>query len=158
MHQIKAGMLPKLLKPTGLTSSAIGTGYGSRIGSCHVKRLPTFLKNLFKSLLGVSTIVSEHWVEKYSNGLKQEVFPMISPPFFHGEGFLFQETTEVVCNKLHFILFGIDILMDDTREVVMYPKGHRILSLNIGLVIDEDLWAAEEVSKFGHQATLFCLK
>ncbi|GLJ49185.1 hypothetical protein SUGI_1037890 [Cryptomeria japonica] len=68
------------------------------------------------------------------------------------------KTTEVVCNKLHFILFGIDILMDDTREVVMYPKGHRILSLNIGLVIDEDLWAAEEVSKFGHQATLFCLK
>ncbi|XP_057842888.2 uncharacterized protein LOC131052279 isoform X1 [Cryptomeria japonica] len=127
--------------------------------SCHVKGLPTFLTNLFKSGLGVSTIGSEqHWMQQYSDGLKQEVFPVILPPCFHAEGFLFEEAAEVVYRKLHVILFGLDILMDDSREVVLYPKGHQILSSDIGLVIAEDLWAAQEVSKFGHQATLFCWK
>lgn len=71
----------------------------------------------------------------------------------------FEQAAEVVYRKLHVILFGLDILMDDTREVVLYPKGHQISSSDIGLVIAEDLWAAEEVSKFGHQVTfLSCSK
>lgn len=126
--------------------------------SCHVKGLPTFLTNLFKSGLDVSTTGSEHWVQQYSDGLKQGVFPVILPPCFHAEGFLFEEAAELVYRKFHVILFGLDILMDDTREIVLYPKGHQISSSDIGLVIAEDLWAAEEVSKFGRQATLFCWK
>ena len=64
----------------------------------------------------------------------------------------------MVYKKFHVILFGLDILMDDTREIVMYPKGHQISSFDIGLVIVEDLWDVEEVSKFGCQATLLCQK
>ncbi|GLJ07331.1 hypothetical protein SUGI_0064550 [Cryptomeria japonica] len=123
--------------------------------SCHIKGLPTFLTNLFKSGLVVSssTIGSEHWVQQYAAGRKQEVFPVILPSCFHTEELLFEEAAEIVYRKLHVILFGLDILIDDTREIVLYPKGHQILSSDIGLVIAEDLWAAEEVSKFGHQAS-----
>ncbi|KAH9312112.1 hypothetical protein KI387_027147, partial [Taxus chinensis] len=127
--------------------------------SCHVKGLPTFLTNLFKSGLAVSTTGSEHWVQQYSDGRKQEVFPVIFPPCFHIEGFLFEEAAEVVYRKFHIILFGLDILMEDmTREVVLYPKGHQISSSDVGLVIAENLWAAEEVSKFGHQPSFLCWK
>lgn len=125
--------------------------------SFHVKGLPTFLTNLFKSGLAVSSLGSERWMQQYSSGLKQEVFPVILPSCFHTEGFLFEEVAEVVYRKHRVILFGLDILMEDmSRDVVLYPKGRQISSSDVGLVIAEDLWAAEEVSKFGKEVPFLC--
>lgn len=120
--------------------------------SCHIKGLPTFLTNLFKSGLAVSSLGSERWMQQYSSGLKQEVFPVILPSCFYKEGFLFEEVAEVVYRKHQVILFGLDILMEDmSRDVVLYPRGRQISSSDVGLVIAEDLWAAEKVSKIDRE-------
>lgn len=125
--------------------------------SCHVKGLPTFLTNLFKSGLAVSSLGSERWMQQYSSGLKQEVFPVILPSCFYTEGFLFEEVAEVIYRKHQVILFGLDILKEDmSRDIVLYPRGRQISSSDVGLVIAEDLWAAEEVSKFGRQVSFLC--
>eukprot|EP01018_Ginkgo_biloba_P025839 Gb_05212 [translate_table: standard] len=127
--------------------------------SCHVKGLTTFLINLFKSGLVISTVGAERWMQQYSYGLKHEIFPVILPPCFHVEEMLFEEVAEVIYRKLHVILFGLDIMLENmSREVVLYPKGRQISSSDVGLVIAEDLSAAEEVSKFGRQVPCFCWK
>lgn len=96
-------------------------------------------------------------MQQYSSGLKQEVFPVILPSCFYTEGFLFEEVAEVIYRKHQVILFGLDILKEDmSRDIVLYPRGRQISSSDVGLVIAEDLWAAEEVSKFGRQVSFLC--
>lgn len=42
--------------------------------SCHVKGLPTFLSNLFKSGLAISSLGSEHWIHQYCGRFDSEIY------------------------------------------------------------------------------------
>ncbi|KAJ7570310.1 hypothetical protein O6H91_01G114400 [Diphasiastrum complanatum] len=117
--------------------------------SCQINGLSTFVINLFRSGLVLRKRVRARWMMQYYDGLKQEVFPVIFPSWFHIQKLRFEQAAEILYVKFHVLLFGLDSTMDDmSRGVLLYPRGHKICSSDVGLVIAKDLCTAEKVSKF----------
>ncbi|KAJ7570308.1 hypothetical protein O6H91_01G114300 [Diphasiastrum complanatum] len=117
--------------------------------SCHINGLSTFVINLFRSGLVLRKRVRADWMMQYYDGLKQEVFPVIFPSWFHIQKLHFEQAAEILYVKFQVLLFGLDSTMDDmSRGVLLYPRGRKICSSDVGLVIAKDLCTAEKVSKF----------
>ncbi|KAH7281372.1 hypothetical protein KP509_36G043800 [Ceratopteris richardii] len=122
--------------------------------SCQVKGLSTFVINLFKAGLKLQNPIPGTWMDQYCHGQQQEIYPVILPQCFFQHDIYFEEAAEIIYHDFEIILFGLDILTEDgeTREVVLFPKRHRLRCSDIGLVIAEDLATAEKISKYGNQS------
>ncbi|EFJ25888.1 hypothetical protein SELMODRAFT_441904 [Selaginella moellendorffii] len=116
--------------------------------SCHVRGFSTFVINLFRSGSLLSHANPCHWMSEYNDGLRQEIFPVILPSYFHEESLKYEEAVEIVYMSYNVILIGLDVvLLNKTRAVKLYPRGRLVTPSDIGLVIAKDLETAEAVSK-----------
>lgn len=67
------------------------------------------------------------------------------------------QAAELVYARYRVILIGLDVSSAGGRRVLLYPRGRKIRSTDVGLVIAKSLEQAEKVSQFGQrQSFLSC--